>query len=47
MGMGFGVNIIGGGFEGVWILILICWDNSFFDILFGYEWEFIKSFVGV
>ncbi|MGB3621030.1 catalase/peroxidase HPI [Ketobacter sp. MCCC 1A13808] len=46
MGTGFGVNTIGGGPEGAWTPTPIRWDNSFFDTLFGYEWELTKSPAG-
>lgn len=35
------------GIEGVWIIYFIQWDNGYFYMLFNYEWELKKSFVGV
>lgn len=34
------------GLEGAWTPTPIKWDNSFFDVLFGYEWELTKSPAG-
>ncbi|HEV2450512.1 MAG TPA: catalase/peroxidase HPI [Streptosporangiaceae bacterium] len=31
------------GLEGIWTTTPITWDNSFLEILFGYEWELFKS----
>lgn len=46
-GIGIGKDVIISGIEVVWMNILMKWDNSFFEILYGYEWELMKSFVGV
>ncbi len=43
---GVGPDVIGSGLEGMWTNTPIAWDNSFFDILFGYEWELTKSPAG-
>jgi catalase-peroxidase len=43
---GVGSDVIGSGLEGMWTNTPIAWDNSFFDILFGYEWELAKSPAG-
>jgi len=34
------------GLEGAWTPTPIAWDNSFFEMLFGYEWELTKSPAG-
>jgi catalase-peroxidase len=43
---GVGADVIGSGLEGMWTNTPVAWDNSFFDILFGYEWELVKSPAG-
>jgi len=43
---GLGVDSITSGLEGAWTPTPINWDNSFFDTLFGYEWELTKSPAG-
>ncbi|RAL25142.1 catalase/peroxidase HPI [Lujinxingia litoralis] len=45
-GSGMGSDTIGGGLEGAWTPTPTTWDNSFFDTLFGYEWELTKSPAG-
>lgn len=45
-GTGKGGNAITSGLEGIWTNTPTRWDNSFFDILFGYEWELFKSPAG-
>lgn len=45
-GTGKGVDAIGSGIEGAWTPTPTTWDNSFFDTLFGYEWELTKSPAG-
>jgi catalase-peroxidase len=45
-GSGIGVDTISSGLEGAWTPTPIQWDNSFFDTLFGYEWELTKSPAG-
>ncbi|MFC4591001.1 catalase/peroxidase HPI [Sphaerisporangium corydalis] len=43
---GKGGDTITSGLEGAWTNTPVTWDNSFFDILFGYEWELSKSPAG-
>ncbi len=43
---GIGVDTITSGLEGAWTPTPIKWDNSFFDTLFGYEWELTRSPAG-
>ncbi|MFJ2788088.1 MULTISPECIES: catalase/peroxidase HPI [unclassified Streptomyces] len=45
-GTGRGGDAITSGLEGIWTDTPTAWDNSFFDILFGYEWEQFKSPAG-
>ncbi|MFD9484470.1 catalase/peroxidase HPI [Streptomyces sp. NPDC059991] len=45
-GTGVGGDAITSGLEGVWTTTPITWDNSFFEILFGYEWELFDSPAG-
>ncbi len=45
-GVGKGVDTITSGLEGAWTPTPITWDNSYFDTLFGYEWELTKSPAG-
>ncbi|MFB7667139.1 catalase/peroxidase HPI [Kitasatospora sp. NPDC056138] len=45
-GTGKGGDAITSGLEGIWTSTPITWDNSFFDTLFGYEWELFKSPAG-
>lgn len=45
-GTGKGADAITSGLEGIWTNTPIAWDNTFFDILFGYEWELFKSPAG-
>ena len=40
---GKGKDTITSGIEGPWTPTPIKWDNSYFDVLFGYEWELIKG----
>jgi catalase-peroxidase len=42
-GTGKGVHAITSGIEGAWTTNPIVWDNGYFDVLFGYEWELTKS----
>jgi catalase-peroxidase len=42
-GSGVGGDAISSGLEGIWTYTPTKWDNSFFEILFGYEWELTKS----
>jgi len=43
---GSGAHTIGSGLEGAWTTTPTKWDNTFFDILFGFEWEQAKSPAG-
>ena len=45
-GSGKGVHTITSGIEGAWTPTPITWDNSYFETLFGYEWELTKSPAG-
>ncbi|CAA0105798.1 Catalase-peroxidase [BD1-7 clade bacterium] len=45
-GSGKGGDTISSGLEGAWTLDPIKWDNGFFDVLFGNEWELTKSPAG-
>ena len=42
-GTGKGADTISSGLEGAWTQTPTQWDNSFFDNLFGYEWDLKKS----
>ncbi|MBL4891019.1 MAG: catalase/peroxidase HPI [Rhizobiaceae bacterium] len=46
MGTGSGDDTIGSGIEGPWTPNPTKWDNGFFDVLLGYEWELTKSPAG-
>ena len=45
-GTGVGGDAITSGIEVIWTDTPITWDNSFFRILFGYEWELTQSPAG-
>ena len=45
-GSGMGADQIGSGLEGSWTPTPTKWDNSYFDMLFGNEWELTKSPAG-
>jgi catalase-peroxidase len=45
-GSGVGADAITSGLEVTWTDTPITWDNSFFRILFGYEWELTQSPAG-
>ncbi len=45
-GTGVGKDAITSGIEVTWTPHPIRWDNEFFDVLFGYEWELSKSPAG-
>ena len=46
LGGGKGVHTITSGLEGAWTPTPVTWDNSYFDTLFGHEWELTKSPAG-
>ncbi|KAA1376353.1 catalase/peroxidase HPI [Aeromicrobium fastidiosum] len=46
LGDGKGDNVITSGLEVTWTYHPSRWDNEFFHILFGYEWELFKSPAG-
>ncbi len=43
---GLGVHTTTSGIEGAWTPTPTKWDNSYFETLFGYEWELTKSPAG-
>ena len=43
---GKGGDTITSGIEGAWKPNPTTWDNGYFDMLFGYEWELVKSPAG-
>jgi catalase-peroxidase len=45
-GSGNGVHTITSGLEGAWTAHPTRWDNEYFDLLFGHEWELVKSPAG-
>ena len=45
-GSGQGRDSITSGIEGPWTANPTHWDNGYFDLLFGYEWELVKSPAG-
>ncbi len=45
-GTGSGADTISSGLEGAWTSNPIRWDNGYFENLFGYEWEQVKSPAG-
>jgi catalase-peroxidase len=45
-GTGVGRDAITSGLEGAWTPTPTQWDNSFFETLFGYEWELAESPAG-
>ena len=46
-GTGKGVDTISSGLEGTWTPTPTSWDNSFFETLFGYEWDLALSPAGL
>jgi catalase-peroxidase len=46
LGTGIGVDTTSSGIEGAWKPNPTKWDMGYFDMLFGYEWELIKSPAG-
>jgi catalase-peroxidase len=45
-GTGKGGDTITSGLEGIWTATPTKWDDSYFETLFGYEWELTKSPAG-
>ena len=45
-GSGKGDDTITSGLEGAWTPTPVTWDNSFFETLFGYDWDLTKSPAG-
>ncbi len=45
-GTGRGFHTITSGLEGAWTPTPTTWDNTFFETLFGYDWELTKSPAG-
>ena len=45
-GSGKGVDTTTSGIEGAWTPTPITWDNTYFDMLFGYEWQLTHSPAG-
>jgi len=45
-GTGVGADAITSGIEVTWTPTPVTWDNSFFEILYGYEWELTRSPAG-
>ena len=43
---GMGRDAITSGIEGAWTSNPVKWDNGYFDLLFKYEWELVKSPAG-
>ncbi len=46
LGTGTGRDVITSGLEVTWTPTPIAWDNTFFEALFGFEWELSKSPAG-
>lgn len=46
LGTGIGVHTTSSGIEGAWKPNPTKWDMGYFDMLFGYEWELVKSPAG-
>jgi len=46
LGTGKGIHTTTSGIEGAWKPNPTQWDNGYFDMLFGYEWELTKSPAG-
>ena len=45
-GSGHGADTISSGIEGSWTANPTRWDNGYFDLLFGYDWDLVKSPAG-
>ncbi len=45
-GTGKGVHTTTSGIEGAWTPTPTTWDNSYFDVLFGYDWTLTRSPAG-
>ena len=45
-GSGKADDTITSGLEGAWTPTPVAWDNSYFETLFGYEWDLVKSPAG-
>ena len=45
-GIGKGNDTISSGIEGAWTANPVKWDNGYFDVLFGYDWDLVKSPAG-
>jgi catalase-peroxidase len=45
-GSGKGDDTISSGIEGAWTPNPVQWDNGYFDMLFGYDWDIVKSPAG-
>lgn len=45
-GTGKGDDTTTSGIEGAWTPNPIAWDNGYFDMLFGYDWDLVKSPAG-
>jgi catalase-peroxidase len=45
-GSGKGDDTITSGLEGAWTPTPVTWDNSFFETLFRYDWDLVKSPAG-
>ena len=43
---GKGGDTITSGLEGAWTPTPVTWDNSYFETLFGYDWDLVKSPAG-
>jgi catalase-peroxidase len=46
LGSGNGGSTITSGLEGTWTPTPTTWDNSFFETLFAYDWDLVKSPAG-
>src|SRR3712207_9358891 len=45
-GTGKGADTITSGLEGAWTPTPTQWDNSYWDTLFGFDWEVVQSPAG-